>query len=421
MNITSAFKTFFERETLTGANFNYCSSDDESVHGERPNDDLSFASEEEEEKSDEIPYRSCPSLSHHPGFTPDNLVLEKGSLQNIGDGHGSMVNDCSSQNIAQDVNVSQQVQMEGSNDSRRNIAGSKDGSVLGVLEEVIKVAIQETKLEKISQMDVKFMWGNSNFDFVYSESLGFSGGILCIWEKDFFKKDFVTVSDNFIAVYGTWIPSNTKFLFISIYAPQQTSLKRELWDYLLVLLGRWNGEVVLIGDFNEVRSKDERRGSSFSSSGARFFNQFISSSGLIDIKLEGFSYTWSHPSATKMSKLDRFLISGVVSLFPSISGSCLDRHLSDHRPILLHEVRVDFGPTPFRFYHSWFNYNGFDNMVDQTWRSFSHSDRNGMELASMTLPMACLEKSFSTIQFSSRTKAGEAEIKDPGLTTGMRH
>nr|GEW06688.1 putative RNA-directed DNA polymerase, eukaryota, reverse transcriptase zinc-binding domain protein [Tanacetum cinerariifolium] len=27
---------------------------------------------------------------------------------------------------------------------------------------------------------------------------------------------------------------------------------------------------------------------------------------------------------------------------------CLDRHLLDHRPILLHEVHVDFGPTPFR-------------------------------------------------------------------------
>nr|GFB89866.1 RNA-directed DNA polymerase, eukaryota [Tanacetum cinerariifolium] len=26
---------------------------------------------------------------------------------------------------------------------------------------------------------------------------------------------------------------------------------------------------------------------------------------------------------------------------------CLDRHLSDHRPIILREVNVDFGPIPF--------------------------------------------------------------------------
>ncbi|GJZ47187.1 RNA-directed DNA polymerase, eukaryota [Tanacetum coccineum] len=142
---------------------------------------------------------------------------------------------------------------------------------------------------------------------------------------------------------------------------------------------RWNGEAILMGDFNEVRSRDERRGSWFNPSGARDFNHFISSSGLVDVKLEGYSFTWSHPSATKMSKLDRFLVSdGVVSLFPSISALCLDRHLSDHRPILLREVQLDFGPIPFRFYHSWFSYDGFDELVEQTWRSFSHSDRNGM-------------------------------------------
>nr|GEY23468.1 RNA-directed DNA polymerase, eukaryota, reverse transcriptase zinc-binding domain protein [Tanacetum cinerariifolium] len=62
-------------------------------------------------------------------------------------------------------------------------------------------------------------------------------------------------------------------------------------------------------DFNEVRSADERQGSMFYPSMARCFNNFISSSSLVDIKLEGFSFTWSHPSASKLSKLDRFLVS----------------------------------------------------------------------------------------------------------------
>ncbi|GJV53471.1 RNA-directed DNA polymerase, eukaryota [Tanacetum coccineum] len=240
------------------------------------------------------------------------------------------------------------------------------------------IAIQETKMDKISHMDVKLMWGNSNYDFVCSDSLGNSGGILCIWETSIFKKDHVTISDNFVAIYGTWLPSNAKFLFISIYAPQQPVHKRDLWDYLSVLLGRWNGEAILMGDFNEVRSKDERRGSWFNPSGARDFNHFISSSGLVDVKLEGYSFTWSHPSTTKMSKLERFRYRMVVLLFPSISALCLDLHLSDHRPILLREVQLDFGLIPFRFYHSWFSYDGFDELVEQTWRSFLHSDRNGM-------------------------------------------
>nr|GEX59988.1 RNA-directed DNA polymerase, eukaryota [Tanacetum cinerariifolium] len=132
-------------------------------------------------------------------------------------------------------------------------------------------------------------------------------------------------------------------------------------------------------DFNEVRSREERRGSVFNPSGARILNHFIDSLGLVDVKFEGYSFTWSHPSATKMSKLDRFLMSdGVISLFSYISAICLDRHLSDHRSILLRDVQVDFGPTPFRFYHSWFCYEGFDEMVEQSWRAFSYSDRNAM-------------------------------------------
>nr|GEX07729.1 RNA-directed DNA polymerase, eukaryota [Tanacetum cinerariifolium] len=52
----------------------------------------------------------------------------------------------------------------------------------------------------------------------------------------------------------------------------------------------------------------------------------------------GSSFTWSHPSASKMNKLDRFLVSeGIISLFPSVTALCLDRHLSDHRPILIRE------------------------------------------------------------------------------------
>nr|GEV96765.1 RNA-directed DNA polymerase, eukaryota [Tanacetum cinerariifolium] len=114
-------------------------------------------------------------------------------------------------------------------------------------------------------------------------------------------------------------------------------------------------------------------------SSSRLFNHFITSSRLVDVKLEGYFFTWAHHSATKMSKLDRFLVSeGIISLFPSITALSLDHHLSDHRPILLREIHTDYGPISFRFYHSWFKWDGFDVMVEQAWNSFSHSDTNGL-------------------------------------------
>nr|GEU65775.1 probable LRR receptor-like serine/threonine-protein kinase At1g06840 isoform X2 [Tanacetum cinerariifolium] len=211
------------------------------------------------------------------------------------------------------------------------------------------------------------------------EAVGNSDGILCVGEANVFKNDYATISDNFVAIYGTWLSSNSKILFVAVYAPHQASCKRVLWEHVSTLIGRWNGETIILGDFNEVCSIDERRGSCFNPSSARVFDHFISSSGLVDVKLEGYVFTWSHPSGSKMSKLDRFLVSeGVFSIFPSITALCLDCHLLDHRPIILREVYSDFGPIPFRFYHLWFSLEGFDAMVEQTWRSFSHSDVNRM-------------------------------------------
>nr|GEZ30546.1 RNA-directed DNA polymerase, eukaryota [Tanacetum cinerariifolium] len=136
---------------------------------------------------------------------------------------------------------------------------------------------------------------------------------------------------------------------------------------------------LLWGNYNFDHVFSEAVGSVFNVQGANEFNNFISNSGLVEVQLEGYSFTWSHTSATKMSKLDRFLVTeGLVSLFPRISGICIDKHLSDHRPILLREVITDYGATPFRMYHSWFSLHGFEQMVTHTWNSIVLDDRNGM-------------------------------------------
>ncbi|GKD92855.1 RNA-directed DNA polymerase, eukaryota, partial [Tanacetum coccineum] len=80
-----------------------------------------------------------------------------------------------------------------------------------------------------------------------------------------------------------------------------------------------------------------------------------------------------------MSKLDRFLITkGLLSLFPSMLAICLDRYLSDHRPILLPELNVDYGPSPFCFFHSWFHKKGFDNLVEITWKNAACMETNAI-------------------------------------------
>ncbi|GJZ71153.1 RNA-directed DNA polymerase, eukaryota [Tanacetum coccineum] len=140
-----------------------------------------------------------------------------------------------------------------------------------------------------------------------------------------------------------------------------------------------DGECVIMGDFNKVSLKQERYGSVFNMQGANAFNNFISLASLIDLPLDGYAFTWAYKSATKMSKLDRFLISkGLMALFPHLSALCLDKHLSDHRPVLMREMNIDYGPTPFKHFHSCFQLEGFDNLVEDTWMNLNIDEPNGM-------------------------------------------
>ncbi|GJY06814.1 RNA-directed DNA polymerase, eukaryota, partial [Tanacetum coccineum] len=179
-------------------------------------------------------------------------------------------------------------------------------------------------MEQIDLWCIERCWGNFAFDYVYSEAVGDSGGILCIWDPNMFQKRNETVSDYFTMVRGTWVPSGISLLIISVYAPQELSEKKMLWDYLSVVMTNWNGEVVMIGDFNEVRDSSERFGSVFNKHEAEAFNNFIANAGLVEVSFGGCSFTWCHKSATKMSKLDRFLISdNLICSSPTIS---LDRN-----------------------------------------------------------------------------------------------
>ncbi|GKE16049.1 RNA-directed DNA polymerase, eukaryota, partial [Tanacetum coccineum] len=178
---------------------------------------------------------------------------------------------------------------------------------------------------------------------------------------------------------GEWVPSGKKLLIISVYAPQELNEKKMLWDYLILVINNWNGEVIIMGDFNKVRKQNERFGSKFNVHGADAFNSFISNAGLEEVPLGGCSFTWCHKSATKMSKLDHFLISeDLLGSCPNISTITLDCYLSDHRPTLMHESSFDYGPIPFRFFHYWFDIEGFDTFVESTWNEAQITDSNAM-------------------------------------------
>ncbi|GKA98526.1 RNA-directed DNA polymerase, eukaryota [Tanacetum coccineum] len=178
---------------------------------------------------------------------------------------------------------------------------------------------------------------------------------------------------------GVWLNNGIDLIIIAVYAPNDPRDKAMLWEYLAHVVNQWHGEVMIMGDFNEVRLITDRFGSKFNRQGADVFNSFIANAGLEEVPLGGSAFTWCHKSATKMSKLDRFFVSNnLLNVCPHLSAITLDRYLSDHRPILLRESDHDYGAVPFRFFHHWLELDGFNKFVSDTWSNAPVNVSNGM-------------------------------------------
>nr|GEZ19732.1 RNA-directed DNA polymerase, eukaryota [Tanacetum cinerariifolium] len=262
------------------------------------------------------------------------------------------------------INKAQHV--KGANVGQKSFGVSRNSKVFSVSQSSYADAVKyDGEHKQVTEMD-------SKPSLVIDESCG----IMCAWDPRIFHKHNATISDYFVAIQGEWIANAKKYLVISVYAPQEASEKRMLWSYLNHMINRWDDESILMGDFNEVRHKKERFGSIFNNHNAMVFNSFISSSGLVEVPLGGCAFTWCHKSGSKMSKLDRLISEGIMGFCPNITSITLDRYLSDDRPIILREVCHDYGPIPFRMYHYWFDWDGFDRFIVDTWSNMSISDTN---------------------------------------------
>ncbi|GJU43814.1 RNA-directed DNA polymerase, eukaryota, reverse transcriptase zinc-binding domain protein [Tanacetum coccineum] len=186
------------------------------------------------------------------------------------------------------------------------------------------------------------MWGNYVFDFASSLSRGRSGGMISIWDPNFFSKEQIWCEDRYIIVKGKWANSDEVFYMINLYGPQESSEKISLWNRLSDFIANHEGKFVLFGDFNEVRDESERHDTEFDRNQAQIFNTFIDHAGLFDIPISGLT--------------------------------ALPRGWSDHTLIMLHFKKDDYGPIPFKFFHSWLQRDGFNDCVMNAYKECSHDN-----------------------------------------------
>ena len=166
------------------------------------------------------------------------------------------------------------------------------------------MGLQETMSHDDTHYLIQSLWKSNTFGHYTKKADGKSGGIIAIWDPNYFSSTTSMDGDGFVAIIGNWIDLDENCLLIVVYAPQEFSRKEKLWRDLISIINQHNMLTIVLGDFNEVRPASERMGTLFDAKGASIFNKFIFDAGLCDLPLRGKRFTRMDNIGSKLSKIE---------------------------------------------------------------------------------------------------------------------
>ncbi|KAJ0744136.1 putative RNA-directed DNA polymerase [Helianthus annuus] len=247
------------------------------------------------------------------------------------------------------------------------------------------VGLQETHVAGLDEVAVGRFWDNTVFKSESVDSVGRSGGLLSIWNPTVLSVDSVSKNQRYLLISGFYRGVSDRLNIVNIHAPNDVGRRRDLWVDLAEVISQNSGLWILLGDFNEVRSAEERINSRLDGGASDAFNGFISNTGLLEYSMSGGKFTFiSGHFEIKMSKLDRFLVNDAfMSNWPCARVVVHKRGLSDHCPISLSCSVADFGPIPFKFFNSWIGEPKLTEIVNNAVSSASGVRDRDVDLASI--------------------------------------
>lgn len=228
--------------------------------------------------------------------------------------------------------------------------------------------LQETKCRNWSQSEVRTLGMGDSVGWSESPAMGLSGGLITFWDKDKILVTESKVSRYWVLIKGTCKTNGTPFACFNVYAPQLLAQKKLVWDEISAISSSLGDiSICQLGDFNAVCHDVERLSCKATPTITEAFNRYIDNLGMVDIPLVGSKYTWYGPKG-KRGRLDRALLS--VTWFGSGNWhlEAMNRHLSDHRPILLTNSISDWGPRPFKFFNCWLEDISLVGKMKKVWK-----------------------------------------------------
>jgi exonuclease III len=211
---------------------------------------------------------------------------------------------------------------------------------------------------------------------------GRSGGILAGINNALLIVTKVISGDYCVKFHLKIKKDNFEWVLVAVYGAAQDRQKPAFLAELVRICENETLPLMVGGDFNIIRRKEEKNNDNFHARWPFIFNAIIESLDLREIALSGRQFTWANRRTTPTyEKLDRILVRVEVEpKFPLLNVHALTRSGSDHTPLLL-----DFGSpahggkkSTFSFELSWFKQEGFIDMVKNEWRSV-HNESSPIE------------------------------------------
>lgn len=155
------------------------------------------------------------------------------------------------------------------------------------------ICLQETKRTHFDLPYIRSFCPKRFDKFVFVPSRGASGGIITIWNSLVLEGTLV-FSDIFaIGISFTSKLSGHVWSLYNIYGPCRGEERQNFIDWLYNLDIPNNDDWLLVGDYNFIRSTQNRNKPGRDSNDILLFNDIIRSHELIEIPLKGRSFTWS--------------------------------------------------------------------------------------------------------------------------------
>jgi hypothetical protein len=130
---------------------------------------------------------------------------------------------------------------------------------------------------------------------------------------------------------------------------------------------------LIAGDFNVVRTTQEKWGSTSLTCYVKEFRDCVFSLEVVDLAYSGFFHTWTNKQAGSdfvSRKLDRVMANvNWLQHYGNTYVDFLEKGLSDHSPSLVSVAKyVSYRPKPFKFFNFWAKHAQFLDWVDEGWK-----------------------------------------------------